>query len=177
MTITRMPDALRVHQDAIIQALATPALMTWDEEEAYAEADQPAAIGRALVRALHPHLENAEIGYLYRETIKTRGAVVWAQASKVGGKLRHFSHLDFLIEVNWTKWNLLKPPRRVALMDHELTHCGIEETKDGEKYVLVPHDIEEFDSIARRWGVWRPQLATFAHALGEGQQLGLFVHD
>jgi len=103
---------------------------------------------------------------------------VWAQASKVTGKLHHYSRLDFLIEVNWTKWASLSPARRLALIDHELTHCSREETDDGEtKYVLLPHDIEEFHSIVRRWGAWRPQLADFANAMGEGQQLGLFTHD
>lgn len=175
--MTKMPDALRVHQDAIASALLVHSLQTWDEEETYADADQPAAIGRALVRALHPHLANAKIGYLYREEIKSRGTTVWAQASKVGGKLKYFSHLDFLIEVNWMTWNRLQPPRRVALIDHELTHCGIEDTEQGPRCVIVPHDIEEFESIVRRWGVWRPSLASFASALGEGQQTGLFPHD
>jgi hypothetical protein len=177
MAPQRVPEALRQHQPELEAALTTPLLVTWDDEESFADADQPAAIGAVLVDAIHTNLANAKIGYVFRKDIKRRGQCVWGQASKVGGKLAHFSHLDFLIEINWERWKLLDQTRRVALLDHELTHCGVEETEEGEKFVLVPHDIEEFDSIARRWGIWRPQLAHFADALGAGQQLALFPHD
>lgn len=173
----KLPDALRMYEAAILEALSEPLLKTWDEEEKFAEAAQPEAIGRVLIDAIHEHLVNAQIGYLYREEISKGGATVWAQASKVGGKLAHFSHLDFLIEVNWTWWNQLEPAQRVALIDHELTHCERRETDDGESYGIAPHDLEEFNSIARRWGMWRPSMAHFANALGDGQQRGLFPHD
>jgi hypothetical protein len=177
MAPQRVPEALRQHQPELDEALATPLLMTWDDEESFADAAQPAAIAAVLVDAIHTHLVNAQIGYLFRKDIKRRGQVVLGQASKVGGKLAHFSHLDFLIEINWERWILLDSTRRIALMDHELEHCGVDDTEKGEKFVLVPHDVEEFNSIARRWGIWRPQLAQFADALGTGQQLGLFPLD
>lgn len=172
-----LPDILREHQSELAEALSEPLFKNWDEEEKFHEAVQPAAIGRVLIRAIHEHLVNAKIGYLYREKIERRGQLVWAQVSKAGGKLAYFSDLDFLVEVNWTQWNALDPARRVALMDHELTHCERHETDAGEKYVIAPHDLEEFNSIARRWGSWRPQIAHFSNALGYGQQLGLFTHD
>lgn len=177
MTTTKLPESLRTSQDLIAAALRTPILKTWDDELKFVEAEQPRAIARAIIPALHEHLINAKIGYLYRKEINRRGMTVWAQASKAGGKLAYFSELDFLIEVNWTWWNNLEPAQRVALMDHELTHCEREETDDGEKYVIRPHDLEEFNSIARRWGSWRPSMAQFAFALGEGQQIGIFPHD
>lgn len=177
MPVLQLPDVLRVYQDEIAEALRVPVLKTWDEEDKFRTADQPAAIGRVLIRAIHDHLANARIGYLYREKIERRGQLVWAQASKAGGKLAYFSELDFLIEVNWTQWNSLDPARRLALMDHELTHCERHEADDGEKYVIGPHDLEEFNSIARRWGSWRPSIAHFSNALGHGQQLGFFTHD
>jgi hypothetical protein len=178
MPKTKLPDALRSHSDAILEALQLPTLMTWNDDFDFADAEQAAGIGGALVKAMHVHLRDAKIGFLFRKDIKRRGVIVLAQASKVGGKLAHFSHLDFLVEVNWMAWTTLSPARRVALLDHELSHFGRDETDKGEtKYVILPHDLEEFHAIARRWGSWRASLADFANALGEGQQLGLFTHD
>jgi hypothetical protein len=176
-----LPAELRTYTQAFTDALSEPLLAAWDESDDapdFVEAEQPAAIARVLIKtAHHSHLANASIGYLYKKDIKGRGVVVWGRASKVGGKLAHYSHLDFLIEINWTVWRHLSPARRIALLDHELAHCGREDTEKGEKYVILPHDLEEFHAIARRWGAWRPSLADFANALGEGQQLGLFTHD
>lgn len=177
MPTLQLPDVLREFQPDIAAALATPLLKSWDEEEKFHDAEQPAAIARVLIRAIHHHLANARIGYLFREKIERRGQLVWAQVSKAGGKLAYFSELDFLMEVNWTQWTSLDPARRVALIDHELTHCERQETDAGEKYVIAPHDLEEFNSIARRWGSWRPSIAHFSNALGYGQQIGLFTHD
>lgn len=174
-----VPDALRSHAEALTKALAVATLAKWNEDDdapPYVDAEQPEAIGKALVKALRPELRNAKIGYLFRKTISRGGTTVWAQASKVGGKMHHFTHLDFLIEINWTAWHVINTPaRKLALIDHELEHCG--HNTETDKYVLVPHDIEEFSMIARRWGSWRPQLAQFANALAEGSQLGLFTHD
>jgi hypothetical protein len=173
----KLPEVLEKHRDAIEKALAAPILGSWPEGEKYHEAAQPEAIGRALVRALYPELANAQIGYLFRQEIHSHRERVWGKASRVAGKVAFYSHLDFLIEISWEDWLLLKPNQRVALIDHELAHCGKEDTEKGERYVLVPHDIEEFSTIARRWGAWRRALAQFANALGDGSQLGLFPHD
>ena len=66
--------------------------------------------------------------------------------------------------------------QRRALVDHELTHCWSEEQvdKDGNPtgkilLSLLPHDLEEFHLIAERYGAWRPDIATFAKALRDGQ--------
>jgi hypothetical protein len=174
----KVPEVLRTKGEAFDRALARPMLIRTEDqwkEEAYAEAEQPEAVGAVLVETLHPHLINAAVGYLYRKEMARNGAEVWAKASKVGGKLAHYTHLDFLIEVNWSRWLMLSDERRIALIDHELMHCGYDGEHD--RYVLVPHDLEEFNAIARRWGSWRPSMAHFATALGEGAQLALFTHD
>lgn len=169
-----LPDILREHQFEIAEALAQPLLKTWNEEWEFHHAAQPEAIGRVLVEAIHTELASASIGYLFREKIKRRDRGVLAQASKAGGKVRHFSEFDLLIDVNWTSWQHLSPLQRVALIDHELQHFCREVTDHGVKYSLVSHDLEEFNSIVRRWGVWKRDIRDFSRALDYAEQLGLW---
>lgn len=177
-TLTRadLPQLLRDHFPDLIEALATPLLGKWDPEgPAYREAPQPEAIGRFVVEAIHEHLVNARIGYVFRERMDRNGKIRLATASKVGAKLQYFSELDFLIEVNWTAWAELTPLQRIALIDHEICHCGTEETESGEtRFILIPHDVEEFGSIVARWGLWQPDLERFGNVIQ--RQLNLFDH-
>ncbi len=170
----RLPGELRECQKALTAALAQPLLAEWPEGAEYRDAPQPEAIGNTLIAAIHDDLVNTEIGFLFRESIKSRGRAIGAKASKVSGKLAHYSNLNFLIEVNWEAWKLLTGMQRVALIDHELMHFSVEDTEDGTKYSLVHHDIEEFHAIARRWGKWTRDVERFAHALEQSQQGDMF---
>lgn len=145
-------------------ALHTAVPATWDDAEDYVEARQPREIAEALIDVVHVDLERARIAYLFRKEMTKGGdRVQLAHASKVPAKWRHLAKLDFLIEVNWTHWRLLQPRERIALVDHELCHCGRD--LEAEKWVLVHHDVEEFGTIVRRWGAWKPDLAQFARQL------------
>lgn len=153
---------------AIKQALAEPMLAAWDKERPFMIALQAQGIGKVLVQQVHKHLTNAKIGYLFREKITDR----WAHASRVGAKLAFYSKLDFLIEINWTAWDTLEARQRVALVDHELCHFGVESTETGDRYVIIEHDIEEFGSVIQRWGLWRPDVTRFHRVMV--QQLDAF---
>lgn len=159
---TGLPDALRSQYDNLKRAFSEPYPMAWDDEASYRDAQQPAALGRVLVCSVHRHLRNREIGYLYRQKMERNGKTVLGKASKVGSKLAYFSSLEFLIEINWTAWAGLTARQRIALVDHELCHLGIEDTDEGEKLVMIPHDLEEFGGIVQRWGLWQPDVANFA---------------
>lgn len=170
-----VPDALRPYQEDLAIALQTPLLAQWDPERTYENAPQPGAIAAVLVDALHDHLQGASIGYLFREKMKTRDRVVLGKASKAGAKLEFFADHDFVIEFNWQEWRRLSPMQRIALVDHELRHCGREENDKGERsWVMQSHDIEEFKDIVERWGLWKADLVVFAGAVVHAHQLGLF---
>jgi hypothetical protein len=170
-----VPDALRSYQAELDAALARPILTTWDKEESYHDAEQPAAIGKVLVDAVHTDLERASIAYVFKEKMTTRDRVVWGKASKAGGEIEFFNGYDFVLKFNWQQWRRLSAMQRVALVDHELAHCGQEvDDKGARKWVMVSHDIEEFSGIVRRWGLWRPDLVVFAGAVVHAHQLGLF---
>jgi hypothetical protein len=118
-----------------------------------AAAEQPEAIGKVLVEAIHKDLTHASIAYIFREKMKTRDRVVWGKM--VEGRrqalvlrrlrLRHGDQLAGLAT--------LTDLQKVALVDHELSHGSREEDAKGEvKWVLQSHDIEEFTGIVNRWG-------------------------
>jgi len=39
------------------------------------------------------------------------------------------------------------------LLYHELLHVGIDEAGEGLKYVITPHDIEDFRKVIDRYGI------------------------
>lgn len=119
-------------------------------------------IAGRLIPALHPHLEEAAIQYIFRHgaELHAHGAEAMAVARRCTGLLEYFSRADFIIEVSSDWWESLSDEQRVALVDHELCHC-IEGKKGWE---IRPHDIEEFAEIVDRHGLWRSDLRAFIEA-------------
>jgi predicted LPLAT superfamily acyltransferase len=74
----------------------------------------------------------------------------------------------FVIEIAFDAWEILEKEQRVALVDHELCHCMMDE--DSGKLIMHPHDLEEFNAVVRRHGLWQPDVVTFARTLREAEQ-------
>ncbi len=158
--------------DALARALATPIPERWGKDTpSYQEAAQPAAIGAVLIGTIHPHLKTWEIAFVFRREMAEKvGKLHLAHASKAGAKLKHFAQCDFLVEVNWRAWTTLSNEQRVALIDHELCHFGMEVSEEGdEKPVLRPHDVEEFAAVVERHGLWKDDLKYFAKAVRQAE--------
>ena len=115
------------------------------------------AIARRMITAYHPHLEDAGIGFLFRDEAPKKGAqYVYAKAKKVPTDLRSYVDLDFIIWIAEDIWEKFSLAQRDALVDHELCHLDF----DGSNAKLRPHDVEEFNCILARHGFWWP--ASFA---------------
>lgn len=159
-----LPDVLREHRDEILDALKIHVPILWDEEQSFMPAEQPAKLGAILVDAIHDKLGKARIGYVFKEKMTAGGdRVKLGHAERVGAKLEYFANVDFLIVINWTTWQHLPDFAKLALVDHELCHCTIEETDKGDEIpTLLHHDVEEFGAIVSRWGLWKRDVAAFA---------------
>jgi len=145
----------------------------WPEDKpAFLPAPQAEAIAKPLIATLHPELELASICYLFRESAERRGRVRLGIAGRASRKIAYLTGFDFVIDFNWTYWTKLTPVQRIALVDHELTHCTQGPGEEG--WALAPHDVEEFSSIVRRWGLWTPDLLTF-NAAARDAQINLFA--
>lgn len=73
-----------------------------------------------------------------------------------------FMDYDFVIWVALDWWNRFKPEQKVALVDHELCHCYIDAD---DKPKILPHDVEEFNCILERHGLWWPNADVTAKAI------------
>ena len=148
----------------------TPLIAAWPEDENFLKAEQVAKVAKPLIAAFHTELVNARIAYLFREKMNRRGGTIWGTAEKVSGKWELLAAHDFVITINWESWRALGYPARAALLDHELEHCGI---NDKGAYCMVPHDLEEFNSIVGRWGGWRASVVNFGQVLAPQLDLAL----
>lgn len=178
VTSDKWPSTIGEQEGALDVAVAQgPDFEHWPAEERVLDAKQPRAIAEALIPVHHPHLKEARIGYLWVESMEKKGRIILGKASVANAKLRFYGEVDFLIEFNFTAWLELGPHQQAALVDHELMHCNIEETKNGPKAAMVPHDIEEFGPIVSRWGLWKTDLVAFGTHVHKAVQLELFGTD
>lgn len=146
-----------------------------------------AEIAAPIIEAHHPHLVGYPIRFVYREPARVlRGSPCWATAEIISGRFAHFVMTDdekamegqeygpkmFWIEVCESAWDTLTDAQRQALIDHELAHCVLEETEDGDvRMSTVTHDIEEFNAIVERHGLWHEGLWKFGLTISEASVL------
>lgn len=127
----------------------------------FEESDELERLATALIEAYHPHLEDARIRYLFRsKPQKIGGAFAAATATKVPSVYAFLAKVDFIIQVHEGDWDEYDEEQRVALMDHELMHCGVDENG----WCLIPHDLEEFNEIVERRGEWDARIQNFIAA-------------
>lgn len=143
---------------------------------AYSEAPEVEVIARELIETTHPHLAGVRIDYLFRDTaVVSGGKVKYGSARKAQGLMAFMSKEEapfFIIEIAQDRWADLPVKAKIALVDHELCHCGVEDVLDGEEVIdqklfMIKHDLEEFNDIVRRHGLWRADVSAFAAALSE----------
>jgi len=65
---------------------------------------------------------------------------------------------DYVLTLNADEWEHLGKKGQNALVDHELRHMARKKTKNGTKFKLYHHEVEEFIDIVKRHGTWRPSL-------------------
>jgi hypothetical protein len=84
---------------------------------------------------------------------------------------------DFLIGLSADWWGDASEEQREVLLFHEALHAGQARDKHGApKFnritglpvpAIVPHDLEEFNAVVRRYGAWERGVADFLAAARE----------
>lgn len=154
--------------EQLMKVLVVPEeLAVWPEGEKVLTAVAPKTIAAVLLDPFHTLVNNRRFAYLWVENLVSGGETKLATATRASNIIRHIAQVDFILKFNWTAWQRLTGFQRAALVDHELQHCSFD--LEANKAVIVPHDIEEFGAIVRRWGLWRPDLVRFADDVRNAQ--------
>lgn len=137
----------------------------------YDSAETVEELAKELIRDYHTHLINKKIKYLFvNKPIKRQGQIVAATAEKISKKVAAISdNIEFLIVVSYPIYNDLSDELKRYVIDHELSHCFIDDPNDDgeEKNMLLPHDFEDFISIVERYGPIREEIRKLNEVLKE----------
>lgn len=134
------------------------------------------SIAKNIIPRHHSHLASANILFLCRNKSTKRGGVPVPgnikRASPVENYLTSSSFnddegADFIMTIALDVWNTLSSEKRIAIVDHLLTHCvATEDETNGEmKYSIRPPTVQEFPEVTARNGSWTPELVELAESL------------
>lgn len=88
---------------------------------AFLDAPQIEEIASKILGNHHTHLAGARIKYIFREGAWSKGGM----ACKVNSRDKYLHGYDFLIIINKEFYDALDAVSKKALIDHELSHCGM----------------------------------------------------
>lgn len=139
-------------------------------------------LAKNLISKYHSHLVNANIAFLWKnKEITQKGKNIGATAEKASAKLKALSGHDFVITISYPTWQKLSDTAHLALLDHELSHCFLDDDDEtGEtKYSILSHDTEMFNSEVERWGLWRTELVKTAASMeiAQGKNISVEQND
>lgn len=136
------------------------------------------------------HFDTAEakIALAWRKGTKPNadGRVVLGRCVKASDLQRELVDYDFVIVLNKEFWEdpEFDRAKKLALLDHELCHAARAVDQDGEPMIdskqrpvwrVRGHDVEEFEEIVSRHGVWKRDLERFAEAIAKRNKSPLFA--
>lgn len=157
----------------------------------FAKAPEVAEIARQLIVRVPDHhtLVECHIEYMFiAEAPVSKGRVRLGCVRKISGRNAWLVSLNderertsflpgaafFLMEISRNTWLDLDDNQRIALVDHELSHCSVGHDDDGELVLATrSHDVEEFVSVLSRNGLWKRDVQALGVVAAE--QLSLAV--
>ena len=120
--------------------------------------DDYEAIGKELIREHEDlsHLQGVRIAYLASDQEKkSNGRTIFGECRKVSPQYSWCCPYDFMItifEPNTALYQFDDDMLKILIW-HELKHCGVDDGENGQKFRIVPHDIEDFDAIIAEAGM------------------------
>lgn len=144
----------------------------------YQSDKQLSDVAREIIEQHHPGLKILKIAYLFREEASvSKGKVIAGMAIKTSDRDWALHKHDVIVEIGKDVWTEATPDFQKALMDHELSHVGIDmdenntpkmdEMTNRIKVTIRYHDIEEFEGVLKRHGAYHKELRAFLEAWPE----------
>ena len=107
----------------------------------------------------HPDLQwipdaGISIGYVESDRPKKKnGREVFGECIKVKDLYKCYIPHDFLIVVYVANVSGMSREKLKILLYHELLHVGMTANGEEVKYIVNPHDVEDFRTIIDRYGI------------------------
>jgi hypothetical protein len=159
----------------------------------YMPAPEVAEIARQLIARVtqHHELVNCHIEYMFiKKAPKSKGRVKLGCVRLVTGRNAWLVGLNgerttktfltgvpfFLMEISHDEWHArLDDSQKIALVDHELSHCAISYDDETGEPVLSTrgHDVEEFVGVISRNGLWKDDVQQLGIVSSEQLSLAL----
>ena len=104
----------------------------------------------------HAHIR---IGFLASDKEKkSKGRAVYGECIRVKEVYQPYCHKDFLIVIYEPNVELFAYEQLEILLYHELLHIGMDDSGKEVRYIVNPHDVEDFRAIIDRYGIdWAEQ--------------------
>jgi hypothetical protein len=135
----------------------------------YYKAIEVADIARELIKKYHSALGSANIVFLFRDKApKSKGNLTLGAARRTNPVEKTLTGYDFIIWIAEDEWSDLDMKERKALVDHELSHCGLDENGN---WTTLEHDFTGFNAVLRRYGYWSGDLKRMKKSI---EQMSLF---
>lgn len=129
-------------------------------------------LANEIIGQYHPRLKNERIAYVIKYGAWTKnGKDVLGNAKKCSEKEMLLTGYTFIITLAGV---LLMLPENVirAVIDHELSHCGVEKNEDGQtKRYIIAHDLEDFAQVIKRYGLYNEDVKYFIQQI---KQISIF---
>jgi hypothetical protein len=129
----------------------------------------------------------AKIALAWRKGTKANadGKIVLGRCVKATDLQRELVDYDFVIVLNKEFWEdpEFDRAKKLALLDHEMCHAARALDSEGEPMIdskqrpvwrVRGHDVEEFEEIVARHGVWKRDLERFVEAIAKRKKSPLF---
>lgn len=141
------------------------------------EAPEVRELASLLIEQNHQHLQGQKLVYVFcaKNPVGGRGCKAHGGVTVIGGmqaalaqglaaKQVPVEHEErfFLVKISRPYWNNLSESERLAKLDHYLAHCGL---SDKGNPTIWPHDVEEFQAIINRHGLWQANLQDFGRSV------------
>lgn len=133
------------------------------------------------------HLRDANILCRFRiGQWSSRGKITLGQAKVLSAFERHETGAELAVLINKDVWDMMTNHQREALIYHELCHFEQMTDKEGSPkyddnnrpmYKVIGHDLEEFVSVVKRYGLWMEDVKQLVKAADEHRQLSMFEED
>ncbi|MBY3621096.1 hypothetical protein M2444_004770 [Paenibacillus sp. PastF-3] len=152
----------------------------------YEQADEVIMIIQRILKSENEFkdLKNCNIIARFRTgNWNSKGRQVLGRAKVLTALERYETKAEAVIIINKNAWQFLDDRMKEALVTHELCHYLVPTDKHGSPKLnkndkrpvlqICGHDIEEFQLVVKKYGLWMTDTREFFDAARQGEQLSM----